>query len=128
MEDGCIAKFWAYGRDLQEESKFKGALKQLLSEFRKSLDNSSPLAKAIDNKESSEKIALLAGKEKYPQLAEILFMDTLEGNKRKEKRRLALGRRLGGRRAGKLDVNPEKRQVPRRSDTRRDSSNERRDD
>ncbi len=96
MEDGCIAKFWAYGRDLQEESKFKGALKQLLNEFRRSLDNSSPLAKAIDNKESSEIMALLAGKEKYPQLAEILFMDTLEGNKRKAKRRLALGRRQGG--------------------------------
>jgi hypothetical protein len=127
MEEGPIANFWSHGRDLQEEAKFTGALNQLLREFRKSLDDSSPLAKSIDNNDSSEIKAILASKEKHTALAEILFMDTLEGDKRQEERRLALGRRQQGRRKAFLDINSEKREVARRSDTRRDLSNERRD-
>ena len=122
-----LANFWSHGRDLQEEAKFKGALNQLLCEFRKSLDDSSPFEKSIDNNDSSEKKAVLASKEKHTELAEILFMDTFEGDKRQEERRLALGRREQGRRKAFLDINSEKREVARRSDTRRDLSNERRD-
>ena len=42
MEEEHIAQFWSHGRDLQEEGKFKSALNQLLKEFRKTLDDSSP--------------------------------------------------------------------------------------
>jgi hypothetical protein len=126
MEEGPIAQFWSHGRDLQEEAKFTSALNQLLKEFRKTLDDSSPLAKSIDSGDPSETMAILADQGKYPQLAEILFLDTLEGDKRKEERRLALGRRQEGRRKASLEINPDKREVPRRSNTRRDSVNERR--
>jgi hypothetical protein len=126
MEEGPIADFWSHGKDLQEEGKFRSALNQLLKEFRKTIDDSSPMAKAIDNNESSEKLAILADKEKYLQLAEIIFLDTLEGDKRQTERRLALGRRQEGRRKSSSGASPEKRQVVRRADTRRDSSNEKR--
>jgi len=126
MEEKHIAQFWSHGRDLQEEGKFKSALNQLLKEFRKTLDDSSPLAKSIGDNAPSRTKAIIADKENYPQLAEILFLDTLEGDKRKEERRLALGRRQEGRRKTSLTINPDKRQTPRRSEMRRDSLHERR--
>ena len=101
-------------------------LNQLLKEFRKTLDDSSPLAKSIGDNAPSRTKAIIADKENYPQLAEILFLDTLEGDKRKEERRLALGRRQEGRRKTSLTINPDKRQTPRRSEMRRDSLHERR--
>jgi hypothetical protein len=128
MNEGPIAKFWSHGRELQEEAKFNGALRQLLKEFRITLDDSSPLAKSIDNNDPSKEMAILADQEKYPELAEILFLDTLEGDKREAERRLVLGRRKEGRRKSLLDINLDKRQDVRRSDTRRDLSNDRRDD
>jgi hypothetical protein len=51
MVEGLIAEFWSLGRDLHEEAKFKSDLTQLLREFRKTLDYSSPLAKSIDSKD-----------------------------------------------------------------------------
>ena len=126
MEEEHIAQFWSQGRDLQEEGKFKSALNQLLKEFRKTLDDSSPLAKSIGDNAPSRTKAIIADKENYPQLAEILFLDTLEGDKRKEERRLALGRRQEGRRKTSLTINPDKRQTSRRSEMRRDSLHERR--
>ena len=126
MNEGPIAKFWSHGRELQEEAKFNGALRQLLKEFRITLDDSSPLAKSIDNNDSSETMAIIAEQENYSQFAEVLFMDTLEGDKRKDERRLALGRRQQGRRKTAVDTDLDKRQFPRRSDMRRDPVNERR--
>lgn len=126
MVEEHIAQFWSYGRDLQEEKKFKGALNQLLKEFRKTLDDSSPLAKSIDNNDPSGTKAVIADQENYPQLAEILFLDTLEGDKRQIERRMALGRRQEGRRKTTLDINLDKRQAPRRSNMRRDPINEKR--
>jgi len=126
MVEGPIAQFWSHGKDLQEEGKFKSALNQLLKEFRNTLDDSNPLAQSIDNNDPSETKAIIADKEGYPQFAEILFLDTLEGDKRKEKRRAALGRRQEGRRKISSDINRDKRQSPRRSEMRRDPSNERR--
>ena len=126
MVEDHIAQFWSNGRDLQEEAKFQAALNQLLKEFRKTLDDSSPLAKSIDDNDPSRTKAIIADQENYPQLAEILFLDTLEGDKRKEERRLALGRRQEGRRKTSLTISPDKRQTPRRSEMRRDSLHERR--
>ncbi|MBT5549049.1 MAG: hypothetical protein HOJ79_01090, partial [Nitrospina sp.] len=68
MNEGPIAKFWSHGRELQEEAKFNGALRQLLKEFRITLDDSSPLAKSIDNNDPSKEMAILADQEKYPEL------------------------------------------------------------
>ena len=79
MVEDHIAQFWSNGRDLQEEAKFQAALNQLLKEFRKTLDDSSPLAKSIDDNDPSRTKAIIADQENYPQLAEILFLDTLEG-------------------------------------------------
>ena len=126
MVEEPLARFWSLGRELQEEAKFKSALNQLLRDFRKTLDDSSPLAKSIDNNDSSETMAIIAEQENYSQFAEVLFMDTLEGDKRKDERRLALGRRQQGRRKSSVDIDLNKRQFPRRSDMRRDPVNERR--
>ena len=126
MVEGPIAQFWSHGKDLQEEGKFKSALNQLLKEFRNTLDDSNPLAQSIDNNDPSETKAIIADKEGYPQFAEILFLDTLEGDKRQIERRMALGRRQEGRRKTTLDINLDKRQAPRRSNMRRDSINEKR--
>ena len=126
MVEEPIAQFWSHGKDLQEEAKFKSALNQLLKEFRKTLDDSSPLAKSIDNNDPSGTKAVIADQENYPQLAEILFLDTLEGDKRQIERRMALGRRQEGRRKTTLDINLDKRQAPRRSNMRRDPINEKR--
>ena len=103
MVEDHIALFWSNGRDLQEEAKFQAALNQLLKEFRKTLDDSSPLAKSIDDNDPSRTKAIIADQENYPQLAEILFLDTLEGDKRKEERISALGRRQEDRRKNLID-------------------------
>ncbi len=71
-----IDKFWAHGKDLQEEHKFRAALNQLLKEFRKNLDDSSKLAKSIDNKESSTTMVKVAVEEDCFELAEILLLDS----------------------------------------------------
>ena len=126
MLEDHIAQFWSNSRDLREEAKFQAALNQLLKEFRKTLDDSSPLAKSIDDNDPSRTKAIIADQENYPQLAEILFLDTLEGDKRKEERISALGRRQEGRRKTSLTPNLEKRQTPRRSEMRRDPLHERR--
>ena len=126
MVEEPIAQFWSHGKDLQEEAKFKSALNQLLKEFRRTLDDSSPLAKSIDNNDPSRTQAIIADQENYPQLAEILFLDTLEGNKRQSERRKALGRRQEGRRKNSLNISQDKRQAPRRSNMRRDPINEKR--
>ena len=90
MVEELIAQFWSLGRDLHEEAKFKSALTRLLREFRKTLDDSSPLAKSIDINDPSKEMAIIANKENYPQLGEILFLDTEEGDQRQrgKKRRL----------------------------------------
>ena len=59
MEEEHIAQFWSHGRDLQEEGKFKSALNQLLKEFRKTLDDSSPLAKSIGDNAPSRTKAII---------------------------------------------------------------------
>ena len=63
MVEDHIAQFWSNGRDLQEEAKFQAALNQLLKEFRKTLDDSSPLAKSIDDNAPSRTKAIIADKE-----------------------------------------------------------------
>ena len=73
-----IEKFWSYGKDLQDKKKFKAALSQLLKEFRKNLDDSSTLAKSIDNKDSSTTMVKVAVGEDYFELAEILLLDSKE--------------------------------------------------
>lgn len=126
MVEGLIAQFWSLGRELHEEEKFKSALSQLLREFRKTLDDSSPLAKSIDNKDPSKEMAITANKENYPQLGEILFLDTEEGDQRQEERRDMPGRRNEDRRQSLLNDALEKREAARRSEARRDFSNDRR--
>mgnify|MGYP006919304901 CR=1 FL=1 len=126
MVEGLIAQFWSHGRELNEEGKFKSALNQLLRDFRKTLDDSSPLAKSIDNKDPSKEMVIIANKENYPQLGEILFLDTEEGDQRQENRRDMPGRRNEDRRQSLLTAALEKREAIRRSEVRRDFSNERR--
>jgi hypothetical protein len=121
-----IAQFWSLGRDLHEEGKFKSALTQLLREFRKILDDSSPLAKSIDNNDPSREMAIIANKESYPQLGEILFLDTEEGDQRQEERRDALRRMNEERRQSLIAIALEKRKDARRSEKRRDLVNDRR--
>ena len=123
-----IAQFWSLGKDLHEEGKFKSALTQLLREFRKTLDDSSPLAVSIDKNESSREMAIIANKEGYSQLGEILFLDTEEGDQRQEERRDILRRMNEDRRQSSTDISPDKRQSARRTEKRRDSENERRGD
>ena len=127
MVEGPIDEFWSHGRELQEEAKFKSALTQLLREFRKTLDDSSPLAKSIDNNDSSREMAIIANKENYSQLGEILFLDTEEGDQRQEDRRDFPGRRNKDRRQSLLTIALDKREASRRSEMRRDFSNERRE-
>ena len=126
MVEGLIAQFWSHGRELNEEGKFKSALNQLLRDFRKTLDDSSPLAKSIDNKDPSKEMVIIANKENYQQLGEILFLDTEEGDQRQENRRDMPGRRNEDRRQSLLTAALEKREAIRRSEVRRDFSNERR--
>lgn len=126
MIEKLIAQFWSLGRDLHEEGKFKSALTQLLREFREILDDSSPLAKSIDNNDSSKEMAIIANKEGYPQLGEILFLDTKEGDQRQEERRDILRRMNEDRRQSSSSVTPDKRQAARRTEKRRDLVNERR--
>jgi hypothetical protein len=126
MVEGLIAQFWSLGRDLHEEAKFKSALTQLLREFRKILDDSSPLAKSIDSSDPSREMAIIANKENYPQLGEILFLDTKEGDQRQEERRDAFRRMDEDRRQSLLAIALEKRQAARRAETRRDLVNDRR--
>jgi len=126
MVDDLIAQFWSHGRELHEEAKFKSALKQLLRDFRKTLDESSPLAKSMDNNDPSREMAIIANKENYSQLGEILFLDTEEGDQRQENRRDIPGRRNKDRRQSQLTATLDKREAARRSEARRDLSNERR--
>ena len=65
MYEDLITHFWSYGKDLHEEGKFKAALVELIRDFRKILDDSSPLAKSIDKEESSREMAIIANKEGY---------------------------------------------------------------
>lgn len=127
MFESLIAQFWSHGRDLHEEAKFTSALSQLLRDFRKILDDSSPLAKSIDSKKSSQEMAIIANKEGYPQLGEILFLDTKEGDPRQEERRDIPRRVNEERRQTLLDIALDKRQSIRRSKTRRNLVNERRE-
>ena len=126
MVEGLIAQFWSLGRDLHEEAKFKSALTQLLREFRGILDDSSPLAKSIDRSDSSREMAIIANKENYPQLGEILFLDTKEGDQRQEERRDAFRRMDEDRRQSPLAIELDKRESVRRAETRRDLVNDRR--
>lgn len=126
MVDKLIAQFWSLGRDLHEEGKFKSALTQLIRDFRKILDDSSPLAKSIDNNDSSREMAIIANKEGYPQLGEILFLDTEEGDQRQEERRDVLRRMNEDRRQSSTEISLDKRQAARRAEKRRDLVNERR--
>jgi hypothetical protein len=126
MHQGLIEQFWSHGKDLHEEGRFKSALNQLLREFRKTVDDSSPLAKSIDNNDSSQKMAIIANKESYPQLGEILFLDTEEGDQRQEERRDTPGRRYEDRRQSLLTSTLDKREAARRSKARRDPASERR--
>jgi len=126
MVEGLIAQFWSLGRDLHEEAKFKSALTQLLREFREILDDSSPLAKSIDRSDSSREMAIIANKENYPQLGEILFLDTKEGDQRQEERRDAFRRMDEDRRQSPLAIELDKRESVRRAETRRDLVNDRR--
>ncbi len=126
MFEGLIAQFWSLGKDLHEESKFKSALTQLLREFRKTLDDSSPLAKSIDRNDPSREMAIIANKENYPQLGEILFLDTEEGDQRQEERRDAFRRMDEDRRQSLLAIELDKRKAARRAETRRDLVNDRR--
>ncbi len=71
-----IEKFWSYGKDLQEEDVFRAALSQLLKGFRKNLDDSTKLAKSIDNKDSSTTMLKIAVEEDLLDLAEILILDS----------------------------------------------------
>ena len=124
--ENLIAQFWSLGKDLHEEGKFKSALTQLLRDFRKTLDDSSPLAISIDNNNSSREMAIIANKEGYPQLGEILFLDTEEGDQRQEERRDILRRMNEDRRQSSTDISPDNRQSDRRTEKRRDAVNERR--
>lgn len=126
MVEELIAQFWSLGRDLHEEEKFKSALTQLLREFRKTLDDSSPLAKSIDSNDPSKEMAIIANKENYPQLGEILFLDTEEGDQRQEERRDVLRRRDEERRQSLIAIALDKRHVARRVETRRDLVSDRR--
>lgn len=128
MTESPIAKFWSCGKELQEESKFKAALNQLLKEFRKTLDASSPLAKSIDDRDCSEKIAVIARRENYEDLAEILFLDTEGGGQREAERRNISSRRSDERRKDKLSTEQDTRQTIRRSEIRRDLLTDRRGD
>jgi hypothetical protein len=121
-----IAQFWSYGRELQEEAKFLAVLKQLLKEVRKNLDDGNPLATSIDNNDSSETMAIIASQENYPELAEILLLDSFDGDKRKAERRDVLKRRQEARRITLSPEASDKRQTSRRSDLRRDPMNEKR--
>ncbi|PIR00445.1 MAG: hypothetical protein COV66_06880 [Nitrospinae bacterium CG11_big_fil_rev_8_21_14_0_20_45_15] len=67
-----IDTFWANGKDLKEEYKYHAAVTQLLADIRAVLDNSSPTAQAIDNKESWESIAQKAREEGLNDFASIL--------------------------------------------------------
>jgi len=126
MVEELIAQFWSLGRDLHEEEKFKSALTQLLREFRKTLDDSSPLAKSIDSNDPSREMAIIANKENYPQLGEILFLNTEEGDQRQEERRDVLRRRDEERRQSLIAIALDKREVARRVETRRNLVNDRR--
>lgn len=126
MVEGLIAQFWSLGRDLHEEAKFRSALTQLLREFREILDDSSPLAKSIDSKDPSREMAIIANKENYPQLGEILFLDTKEGDQRQEERRDVFRRMDEDRRQSPLAIELDKREAVRRAETRRDLVNDRR--
>jgi len=70
---------------------------------------------------------MIASQENYPDLAEILFLDTGEGGKRKAEIGLALVQRLEGRRKNRLSIDTEKRHLHRcRSGLRLDFLSERR--
>jgi hypothetical protein len=61
MLEGLRAHLESLGRGLHEEAKFKSALTQLLREFRKIFDDSSPLAKSIDSNGPSREVAIFRG-------------------------------------------------------------------
>lgn len=126
MVDSPIEQFWSLGKDLQEESTFKAALSKLLREFRMTLDGSSPLAKSIDNDDPPRTKAIIANQENFPDLAEILFLDTLEGDSRKAERRATLCRREDERRKAELIADTNKREKYRRAEARRDPMRDRR--
>ena len=71
-------------------------------------------------------MAIIANKENYPQLGEILFLDTEEGDQRQEERRDVLRRRDEERRQSLIAIALDKRQAARRAETRRDLVNDRR--
>lgn len=126
MYEDLITHFWSYGKDLHEEGKFKAALVELIRDFRKILDDSSPLAKSIDKEESSREMAIIANKEGYTQLGEILFLDTEDGDPRQEERRDIIRRKNEERRQSDFDPGHDKRKSIRRSEVRRNLENERR--
>jgi len=68
----AIDKFWANGRDLKEEYKYKAAVEQLLLDLRPLLDDSSPTAQAIAKEESWESIAQKAKEEGLNEIYMIL--------------------------------------------------------
>jgi hypothetical protein len=71
-------------------------------------------------------MAIIANKEDYPQLGEILFLDTEEGDQRQEERRDSFRRMDEDRRQSPLAIALEKCQAARRAETRRDLVNDRR--
>ena len=75
MIQELVSDFWLNGEDLDEKVRFRAALNQLLKDVRKLLDDSSQLAKSIDNGDSHEVMANIAIEEGYKDLAEILIVD-----------------------------------------------------
>lgn len=126
MVESPIEQFWSLGRDLQEESTFRAAIGKLLKEFRMTLDESSPLAKSIDNDDPPRTKAIIANQENFPDLAEILFLDTLEGDSRKAERRATLCRREDERRKAVSIAETNKREKFRRAEARRNPTTDRR--
>jgi len=118
MEE-LIANFWRNGKlALKEEHIFIAALKLLLIEVRKTLDNSSPLAKSIDRNDPSETMAKISKEENFIELADILHIDSGRGN-RKGERRLAISQRKKDQRKVNRSVETNLRKITRRGSGRR---------
>ncbi len=114
-----IANFWRNGKALHEEHLFNAALKLLLIEVRKTLDDSSPLAKSIDRNDPSEILFKISKEENFVELAEILHIDSGQGN-RKGERRLAINQRKKDQRKVNRSVEINLRKFTRRKSGRRD--------
>lgn len=70
-----IAQFWASGKDLKEEGVFNASLKRLLTDVRKTLPDTDPLAKSIDRRDRSNVMAKIAVEKDLIELGEILLLD-----------------------------------------------------